>query len=382
MNIFNIGFIVIILAYSLLILSYAYFFAKLKRNSLDYQIVNPIKVSIIIAARNEAHCILTLMKSIKNQNYTPDSIEIIVVDDASTDDTFKTVEKFADQYPDFNCKLIRIEEDSIKPTYKKFAISKAILQSEGELIITTDADCIVGPYWVSGIVNYYQQTKAKILVGLVAYQHDTSVFQKMQHLEFLSLIASGAAAVQSGFPIMCNGANLIYERKAFDEVNGFDSNAEYASGDDVFLLLKIKKHYGKESVFALNDRKTIVYTEAKKTFPEFLHQRIRWASKTKGYKDVAILMVAGIIFLFNACILFTFLMGIFQHELLKLSLILFIIKLIVDFPILFGITAFVNRKDLLLYFIPLQIIYLPYVLIIGTISNFVSYQWKGRKIDK
>ncbi len=382
MNIFNIGFIIILLAYSIIILSYAYFFAKLKRNQLDYQIVDHIKVSIIIPARNEAHCILNLLQSIKNQNYPLVFIEIIVVDDSSTDDTFKTVKKFTDQYPDFNCKILKIEEDIVNPTYKKFAISKAILQSRGELIITTDADCIVGPYWVSGIVNTYQQTKVKMLVGLVAYHHDKSVFQKMQHLEFLSLIASGAAAIASGFPIMCNGANLIYERKAFDEVNGFDSNEKYASGDDVFLLLKIKKHFGKESIYAINDKNVIVYTEAKKTFPEFFQQRIRWASKTKGYKDITILMVAGIIFLFNASILITLILGTFKHEFLNLSLSLFIIKIIVDFPILFNITGFINRKDLLLYFIPLQIIYFPYVLIIGTISNLVSYQWKGRKINR
>ncbi len=372
--------LLIIITYSALIFSYSFFFKKIsifKKEAMNTAI---IKVSIIIPARNESHCITDLLYAIKNQDYPAQFVEIIVVDDASTDDTYAVVESFITHYSEINCKVLKIENDSINPTYKKYAISQAVRISKGDLIITTDADCMVGSGWVSGIVSKYQSTKAKMLVGLVAYHNDNNAFQKIQHLEFLSLIASGAAAVASGFPIMCNGANLVYERKAFDAVNGFDANEQFASGDDVFLLLKIKKYFGRQSISILNDKETIVYTQAKQTLSGFIHQRIRWASKTKGYKDAAILLVAGIVFALNAAIIFTFFAGIFCHELLLYSLGLFIIKVIVDFPIMLSITGFVNRRDLLVYYLPLQIVYLPYVLIIGIVSNFVSYSWKGRRV--
>ncbi len=376
-----IGLLVIILTYLCLIFLYAYFFKKISCRKPNYQNDNNVNVSIIIPARNESHCILELLQSIKNQTYPFQFIEIIVVDDASTDNTSQIVQAFANQYPELNCKVFRIEDDTTKQTYKKFAISKAIQASSGDLIITTDADCVMGCDWITGIVSKYKQTQAKMLVGLVAYHKDDNAFQKMQHLEFLSLIASGVAAVESGFPIMCNGANLIYERKAFDEVNGFDANDRFASGDDVFLLLKLKKHFGKQSIFVLNDKNTIVYTQAKKNLTEFIHQRIRWASKAKGYKDFSILLVAGIVFAYNTSIIFSFLIGIFFNEFLLFGLYLLTIKIIVDFPILFRITKYVNRKDLLVYYLPLQIVYFPYILIIGVISSFVSYQWKGRTVN-
>ena len=84
----------------------------------------------------------------------------------------------------------------------------------------------------------------------------------------------------------------------------------------------------------------------------------------------------------NAGIVFSFMMGFVYPDFLLLSLYLFLIKVIVDFPILLAITSFLNRKDLLAYYLPLQLVYLPYVLIIGTIGNFLSYQWKGRRINK
>ncbi|MCX6233038.1 MAG: glycosyltransferase [Bacteroidetes bacterium] len=373
--------LLIAIAYAGLILSYAYFFLKPKSYNESSANKNDIKVSIIIPARNEADCILNLLESIKNQSYPSHLLEVVIVDDASTDDTYTVTNEFVLQHPGLNCKIIKLEDVNTTKTYKKHAISKAMELISGDLVVSTDADCIAGKDWIAEIVSIYKQTQAKMIVGLVAYNNDTTVFQKMQHLEFLSLIASGAAAVNSGSPIMCNGANLVYERKAFKAVNGFNANNQYASGDDVFLLLKIKKYFGKKSIVVADSKNAIVYTEAKKTLSEFTQQRIRWASKAKGYRDLSILFVAAVVFAFNFCIISTFILGFFNSIFFLASVFLFSIKLIVDFPVLFSICNYLNRKDLLLFYLPLQLLYLPYLLLIGTISNFVSYSWKGRKIE-
>jgi cellulose synthase/poly-beta-1,6-N-acetylglucosamine synthase-like glycosyltransferase len=373
---------IICLLYLILIVSYAFFFSKAIELEITDTIDNPVKVSVIIPARNEAHCIGNILNLLKNQTYPSEFIEIIIVDDDSTDDTYKIVNSFTEQNSLLNCKILKISENKSNIKYKKQAVSKAISISEGDLIITTDADCSVGPDWIKCIVSAYRKTNAKMLVGMVAYHNDNTVFEKMQHLEFLSLIASGIAAIQSGFPIMCNGANLIYEKKAYHDVNGFYSNDKFASGDDVFLLLKIKKYFGNNSIFALTDPGTLVYTQASKTLKDFTNQRLRWASKTSGYRDINILLVAGIVFVFNLGILICFLYGIIDPDFFVYALIMIVFKIVVDFPILHRITLYMNRKDLLKYYIPLQILYFPYILIIGVLSNFISYRWKGRIISK
>ncbi len=371
----------ICLLYLILILSYAFFFNKAISAKVTYTFDSPVKVSVIIPARNEAHCIGSLLYLLKEQTYPSEFIEIIIVDDASTDDTYKIAMSFSELNPKMNFKILQVSETNPDIKYKKHAISTAIKVCNGDLIITTDADCSVGSDWIKWIVMAYKESNAKMLVGMVAYHNDNKIFEKMQHLEFLSLIASGIASIKSGYPIMCNGANLIYEKKAFNDVNGFNSNDKFASGDDVFLLLKMKKYFGKNSIHALTDYRTLVYTQATKTLMDFTNQRLRWASKTSGYKDINILLVAGIVFGFNLGILFCFIYGIFTSEFMFYALIMLVIKVFVDFPILYGITRYLNRNDLLKYFIPMQIIYFPYILIIGVLSNFVSYRWKGRVIS-
>jgi glycosyltransferase involved in cell wall biosynthesis len=100
------------------------------------------KISVIIPARNEEKNISSLLQSIANQTYPKNLLEIIVVDDNSTD---KTAE-IAQQFP--FVKLISLKENSIN-SYKKKAIEIGIAACSGNLIVTTDADCIVKPHWLS-----------------------------------------------------------------------------------------------------------------------------------------------------------------------------------------------------------------------------------------
>ncbi len=371
---------IVALLYAVLIISYYFFFKKSINNNLTKKTDKNVKISIIIAARNEAHQIMNLLGALNKQNYRRSDFEIIVVDDASEDNTSEVLSLFASQNKDLNIRTFRIEENRNNTTYKKHAIAKAIAICTGDLIVTTDADCVMGENWLTGIANAYKSTNAKMMAGMVVYHYDKSAFEKMQHLDFLSLIASGAAAIQSGYPIMCNGANLVYEKKAFVEVNGFAKNEHFASGDDIFLLLKLKKHYGSKCIYALTDKDTLVYTKAEAGFGDFMHQRLRWSSKTKAYNDFAILLVAAIVFAFNFIIIAALIYGIFEPVFLFYALGLLIVKSLVDLPVMFQICRYINRLDLLKYFLPMQFIYLFYVIFIGIVSNFVSYRWKGRKI--
>jgi cellulose synthase/poly-beta-1,6-N-acetylglucosamine synthase-like glycosyltransferase len=336
--------------------------------------------SIIIPSRNEENNILHLLADLIRQDYPKNKYEIIVVDDHSTDKTVEQVNEFIAGHPEIRMKLLKITTDNPDKPYKKKAISLAVEASSGSFILTTDADCRLNENWLKSMVGFYEKEKPKMIVGPVSFHNEKSYFEKMQTIEFLSLIGITAGSISIGKPIMCNGANLAYEKNSFYEAEGF-GNDRFSSGDDVFLLLKIKKRFGNKSVRFLKNENAFVFTEAKKNFREFLHQRTRWASKNKGY-DIKILAVSFTVFMMNFLLVLGLIRGIFDAKIFSYVLIIYLLKLVLEFPILLGIVRFAKKSQMLLYAFPLIFLYPFYIIITGTMGIVASYQWKGRTVKR
>jgi len=363
--------------YVLLMLYFSYGWFSLGIYNRNYR--NPsTPVSVIIPARNERKNILNCLDDIVKQDYPAGLFEIIVVDDASEDNTSKLVERFIAEHPETHVRLIKLA-DAHKNSSKKRAITEGVQQAKGTLIVTTDADCRMNEKWLSTIVNYYETYGVSMIVGPVNLDNENTFFKKIQSLEFLSLIAASAASVTLNNPILCNGANLAYEKDVFEKVKGFKGNEKFASGDDVFLLQKVKRKLH-ERIGFIRNVDAIVYTEPESSLKDFIRQRTRWISKSRGYKDPFTIAVAIIVYLFNLLLLTGLVLGFIYPLFLKAVLLFFIVKLFVDLPILGGISFFVGQSSLLLYYLPLQVINIFYVSFIGIWGNFVKYKWKGRRV--
>ena len=178
---------------------------------------------------------------------------------------------------------------------------------------------------------------------------------------------------------MCNGANLAYQKKAFEEVNGFEGIDNIASGDDMLLMHKIwKKFPGK--VHYLKSKKAIVSTRPMKTWKEFFNQRIRWASKARSYRDPKIVLIMLLVYLFNLSFLILFLTGFWLHVLWYYAIALLIAKTIVEFPFVYSIANFFSKRSLLKYFIFFQPLHIVYTVIAGWLGQLGKYEWKDRKV--
>ena len=90
------------------------------------------------------------------------------------------------------------------------------------------------------------------------------------------------ASVYKKFHSMCNGANLAYEKKAFNDAGGFEGIDNIASGDDMLLMHKIQKIYP-DRIKYLKSADVVVQTQPQETLKDFMNQRIRWASKADKY---------------------------------------------------------------------------------------------------
>jgi len=337
-----------------------------------------VRVSIVVPARNEEKNVKALLKDINEQKYPQPWIEIILVDDASGD---KTAEAISEWHKGklIELKLIQLQEQETNYSPKKRAMSEGINYASGDLIITTDADCRVGKNWLATIVSHYLKTNAKMLSGPVRLSPLKSFFSKIQALEFSSLVGSGAGAIGLGKPLMCNGANLAFEKEAFDEVGGYAGNEIYASGDDVFLMMKMKATYGSEAISFVKDAEAIVDTPPKAGWKEFINQRTRWASKAKAYKSLFALFSSGVVFLFAVALLLVTLGFLMGNVRLESFLALWVVKLVIDYIFLYRINRFLNQSYLMRYYFPAQSFTIGYTIIAGFLGNFGSFIWKGRR---
>jgi cellulose synthase/poly-beta-1,6-N-acetylglucosamine synthase-like glycosyltransferase len=338
------------------------------------------RVSVIIPARNEEESIGNCLSDFESQDYPKYLFEVVVVNDHSTDRTEERVLEFARLHPDMNLKMIQTGDRGEGQAFKKHSIRAGIEATTGELVITTDADTRSATGWISSVVNFYEQSHPEMILGPVAFHEADSLFERMQVLEFSGLMAATAGSCRMGFPLMCNGANLAFKRKAYFAVADTGDDLKYPSGDDLFLMMKIRKKYGKGSIKYLFASETVVSTKAKRTPIEFFNQRLRWVSKSRGYTDPVILTVSILTWLFNFLLVSTLVAGIFNLQLFFLFLLLAGMKMVFEFPSVYRIMNLCGGKRHMYLYPLVQVMNLVYVSVIGILGNVVSYEWKGRKI--
>jgi cellulose synthase/poly-beta-1,6-N-acetylglucosamine synthase-like glycosyltransferase len=336
------------------------------------------KVSVIVPARNEELNLLSCLEDLTNQDYPPGLLEVLLMDDGSTDRTVQIANQFKTDHPGFNLAVYTGPGIASLRPHKKETIMRAVSLATGELILTTDADTRSGRSWILSVAACYEKSRPKMILGPVAFHGENTLFERIQSVEFMALMTATAGLCRAGLPVMCNGANLAYEKEAFTEAGGFDDNEGFPSGDDMFLMSRFRKRYGAGSIVFLWNPNAVVTTGALSRFGDFWQQRIRWVSKNKGYRDVPILSVAIITYLVNVVLFAGLIAGIFNVHLLILTLILLLLKMMVEFPGLYRMSGLLKKRKLLWLFPVVQLLNIVYVSVIGLLGNFLSYKWKGR----
>ncbi len=336
-------------------------------------------ISLIVPFRNEEKNLLKLLQSIVNQEYPLDKIELIFVDDSSTDNSLLQLQDFKKSHPKFNLKLLELAKEIPGASSKKQALHLAFSKASGDYIFLSDADCWFGKNNIQKRLESFRDKEIKLLSAAVLIQANNSFFSKMQALENLSLMASTAASTSAHFPILSNGANLAFERKAFLQLPENALHFEENSGDDLFLLHSFKKQYGSRSIAYNFDTETAVYTHAQINFKAFLNQRIRWISKSKSYTDYHLILVSILVFLMNLSLVITAFSAFFSIQNLQLLALLFLIKFCVDFPLLLKASRCYHQSKLLWLYPFVQIFYPFFIVFTGLFGQFLPYEWKGRK---
>jgi len=367
------------ITYAGLILFYRFLFTRLRPLVID-PAPAVTRFSVIIPARNEAGVIAACIHSIYAQQYPRHLLEVTVIDDHSTDDTAAIVQSLQQQYP--SLQLIRLADEikgKLLNAYKKKAIEVAIPQTTGDWIVTTDADCAVGEYWLAAYDHFIQQHQPALVAGPVKFINQHSFVSVFQCLDFLSLQGVTAAAVSAGQHSMCNGANLAYQRAAFFAVNGFKGIDNIASGDDMLLMHKIKQKFPGRLGYLFAPQ-AVVSTAPMPDWTSFFNQRIRWASKAEKYDDRSITAVLAVVYFYNVVLFVLGLLSLWCSCYLPVFLCSLAVKTITELFFMYPVASFYKEKNLLWWFPLMQPFHIAYIVIAGWLGKFGSYQWKGRQV--
>lgn len=330
-------------------------------------------ISIVIAIRNESKAIEKLLKGLVRQNYPSAYFEIILVDDHSEDNTIELTEQFSFNNADVNITLIHSEGDG-----KKAAVSEGIKLAKHELIVTTDGDCSVSDNWLKRLAEYHEFKKPKLIVGAVVYNHKKGLLKHFFNLEFMSLVASGAGSLGMGLPLMANGANLTFTKQTYKDVLSTQAGKTLTSGDDVFLLHAISEKFGSKAVHFIKDSLTIVKTDTPENIKNFFSQRSRWASKVTAYRSWWAILVSIAVFMFNLFLVLSLVASLLKPWMLIIYGLFVLLKILIDFPLLYYFSEFTNRKKSIPYLFLFGWIYPIYIVVAACSSFLFRYSWKGR----
>ncbi|MDP6878883.1 MAG: glycosyltransferase [Candidatus Marinimicrobia bacterium] len=324
-----------------------------------------LPVSVVISARNEEKNISNLLNDLVNQSVDKNQLEILIANDRSDDGTGEIIDRFASDYSFI--KTIHInKKHTMAP--KKYALTQAINNSNGEIIIATDADCRVPSNWVKSMGLLVQAT-GKIVIGYSKIGHSKTLINEFQKIDFLGIMAANGGLLTHGIVCSGSGQNLAYKKEDFYKINGFEPVKDQTSGDDMYMVQTISSLKG--AIFNY-DPDSFVSTLPKKSILGYLNQRVRWSSNSKSTFKSNPLFFGFLLsaFIANCCILYSIIVPS------SLSIFLFTIKFFLEaFVIFIGSRLFLTSVSIIAYIIwnLVQPIYIPIVGISGLIGK---YSWK------
>lgn len=336
------------------------------------------KFSVVIPFRNEAENLPQLLKSLNTLNYPKHLFEVILADDDSDDDGISIITETIET-SQLNIRIIKNHRASGAP--KKDAIVTAIQHAKFDWVITTDADCVLPKFWLDSFDAFIQYKNPVCIVAPVTYSEENTFLSRFQLLDLFSLQGATIGGFGINKPFLCNGANFAYTQSVFKDVNGFEGNMNISSGDDIFLLEKIvKKH--PNAVHYLKCEKVIVTTKPQATWQELIQQRIRWAAKTSAYNNWFGKLVGISVLLMNLSIVLLPLLSLIGFFNIKIWVYLLVIKLNIDFLLLYKTSAFFNQRRAFRSFLTSFFVYLFFSVYVGYLSLFKSYTWKERTFKR
>lgn len=332
--------------------------------------------SVIIAVHNEEHNLEKCLNSLINQNYPPDSFEVIIADDRSVDSTPQIISRFCQKHHNFRSVSVRPDEDAIP---KKNALLRALDSARGEIILSTDGDCEQPQGWIRQMSACFTD-EVGMVIGHVGYFKPQNLWQGIDALDYLTHRALGAAFIGVNSVYTCTAANMAYRKVIFDKNRDGFKKLKIRPAEDNFIL-----HCAKNSGYKIavaTDSDSIIQTQGATSFSHFLNQRFRWAAYGGNITTLGVKLFFIPALLFYLSIWIALFSAFFSPAILPVLLWVIVGKMLSDFLLIARYTSLYKIQYMIRYFLPLSLIHPILSLVVALKGNLFSFTWKNRRYTK
>jgi len=233
------------------------------------QLTQQPRISILIAARNEAFTIGRCLQAIEALDYPKEKLEVLIGDDASTDGTRAVIAAFIHDKPHYRC--ITITETLGQARGKANVLAQLARQATTDYYFYTDADIVVPPEWIKAMLSE-MPPEVGVVTGITTIQGKT-LFAKLQAMDWLYALGSMQVVSDLKLPVTAMGNNMVLRRQAYEAVGGFESIPFSITEDIAIFNQVLRKGWRFRNIY---DRSVLALSTPAVSFKQFLHQRKRW----------------------------------------------------------------------------------------------------------
>ena len=332
---------------------YLFFYLQLKNKKKD-TFNNQLPLSVIICAKDEANNLSKNLPKILEQNYN--NFEVIVVNDASVDETQEVLERFKQKYDNLRFTTIPLSNRII--SRKKFAQTLGIKSAKNEYLVFTDADCKpVSEFWLQKINNNFLLDKDIVLL-YGKYEKTKGFLNKIIRFDAFFIAQQYLSFSLRNINYMGVGRNLAYKKSLFNKNKGFSSHMGLVSGDDDLF---VNETSNKNNTIIEISNQSFTESEPEKTFREWINQKSRHFSTAKKYRPQHKFFLA--LEPLSRILLFIIIWLVINKLYVVYAFIAIGLVLIVKFFVFKKNTSLLQEKDLLLYSLLIDLI-LPIISVI------------------
>ena len=325
-------------------------------------------VTVLVAARNEAENLPACLEHLAAQHYPGDKLQILILNDRSTDTTGDIARSFAARF-DF-IELIDIDHDKTGLMGKMNVIAQGMSYARGDIILITDADCEPSPAWISEMTSFFTEETA--MVGGLTLLTGKGIFGKIQSADWLFLQAVAAGVAGIGVPVSILGNNFGYRKQVYNEIGGFEHTG-FSLTEDLTLLQAVRRKKKLKVAYPLSTR-SLVVSKPVHSIPALIHQRLRWLAGGRQSGPFGWIMLGA-----------TFIL----HLLLPAALLLMpwntlfwfmtVIIVMLDLGLLFRLVTRLRSWQFVVLFPLFEVYYFVYTTIFGFLSVLpFKINWKDR----